>query len=240
MQGRVFFFVLPPLMMRASFKKRRLLYYTEKAMKFSIIIPAHNSAAYIRKALASVRSQQFKDYELIVICDACTDNTEEIAREYGAIIEAVNFECDGPARSRGLDLASGEWILFMDDDDWWLHEFVLNLLAEQTSLAGADVLCFSFIFRGIGYATPTGNAGSLWPAVWNKCWRRSCIGDTRFPNIQAESDFAFHKAMMAKPIRIALWDMPLYYYNYMRPGSQTYGLRQPAMAKKESEDLTPG
>ena len=221
MQGRVFFFVLPPFMMRASFKKRRLLYYTEKAMKFSIIIPAHNSAAYIRKALASVRSQQFKDYELIVICDACTDNTEEIAREYGAIIEAVNFGCDGPARSRGLDLASGEWILFMDDDDWWLHEYVLWQLDKKLREHNdaMDVLCFSFIFKGWGYAAPNGNRGNHFCAVWNKCWKRYSIGSTRFPNIPCCSDLHFHQAMFAKGLQIIDWDMPMYYYNFMRPGS---------------------
>ena len=52
-------------------------------MKFSIIIPAHNSAGYIQNALDSVAEQTFTDYELIVVCDSCTDNTEEIAKEYG-------------------------------------------------------------------------------------------------------------------------------------------------------------
>ena len=51
-------------------------------MMFSIIIPAHNAAEYIRKGLDSIKSQSYKDYELIVVCDACTDNTEAIAREY--------------------------------------------------------------------------------------------------------------------------------------------------------------
>ena len=53
-------------------------------MKFSIIIPAHNAAEHIQNALDSVTEQTFTDYELIVICDSCTDNTEQIAKEYGA------------------------------------------------------------------------------------------------------------------------------------------------------------
>ena len=51
-------------------------------MKFSIIIPAYNSAGYIRKALDSVKAQSCKDYELIVVCDSCGDDTEQIAKEY--------------------------------------------------------------------------------------------------------------------------------------------------------------
>ena len=49
---------------------------------FSVIVPAHNSAAWIRKGLDSIRAQVWDNYELIVVCDACTDNTAEIAREY--------------------------------------------------------------------------------------------------------------------------------------------------------------
>lgn len=98
-------------------------------MKFSIIIPAYNSAGYIRKALDSIQIQSFTDYELIVVCDSCTDDTRAIAEEYGAKVEEVDCHCDGGTRNRGLDIAQGEWILFMDDDDWWLHEYVLEQLA---------------------------------------------------------------------------------------------------------------
>ena len=100
-------------------------------MKFSIIIPAHNAAEHIQNALDSVTEQTFTDYELIVICDSCTDNTEQIAKEYGAITEKVAYHCDGPTRSRGLDIAKGDWILFMDDDDWWLHEYVLEQINSK-------------------------------------------------------------------------------------------------------------
>ena len=49
--------------------------------------------------------------------------------------------------------------------------------------------------------------------------RRSLIGDTRFPNVYSISDAYFHGEMMAKNPRIRTWDMPMYYYNYLRPGS---------------------
>ena len=49
---------------------------------FSVIVPEHNSAEFMRKGLDSIRDQSFTDYELIVVCDACSDNTAEIAREY--------------------------------------------------------------------------------------------------------------------------------------------------------------
>lgn len=188
-------------------------------MRFSIIIPAHNSEDYIVNALDSIREQTFTDYELIVICDSCTDDTELVAKSYDAITKSISFGCDGPARSIGLDMARGEWVLFMDDDDWWLHEYVLEQIDRKLKECDADILAFSFIWRGVKYATPMSNAGTLYPSVWNKVWSREFIGDTRFPNVYSISDAYFHDEMMAKDPRIEVWDMPMYYYYYLRPGS---------------------
>jgi glycosyltransferase involved in cell wall biosynthesis len=191
-------------------------------VRFSIIIPAYNSEKFIRKALDSIKQQEFKDYELIVVCDSCEDATEEIAKEYGAITKNVHFHCDGPARSEGIEMATGDYILFMDDDDWWLHEYVLTQLDQKLKdLNNPDVLCFSFIFKHWMYASPRGNDGKRWIATWNKCWKRKFIGDTRFPNIQSKSDVYFHNTMMNKRGTWIDWDMPMYYYNYLRDGSQT-------------------
>jgi len=192
--------------------------------RFSIIIPAYNAEDRIRKALDSIRDQSFKDYELIVVCDSCKDKTAEIARLYGAKVFEAEYHNDGLSRDRGLDEATGKWILFMDDDDWWLHEFVLGQIDEKLREHNdkMDVLCFSFIFKGWKYAKPNGNRGGHFCAVWNKCWKRSVIGNTRFPNIPCSSDLHFHREMFAKGLQIIDWDMPIYYYNYLRPGSITY------------------
>lgn len=193
-------------------------------MRFSIIIPAYNAEHHITKALDSIKQQTFKDYELIVVCDSCTDQTEALAKSYGAKTVKVDFHNDGLSRSKGLDLATGEWVLFMDDDDWWLHEYVLAQLNDKLKeLHDIDILAFSFIFKHWKYASPTGNTGykygNHWIAVWSKCWRRKFIGDTRFPKVYACSDKYFNEAMMKKNPRIYDWDMPMYYYNYLRPGS---------------------
>ena len=189
-------------------------------MKFSIIIPAHNSSAFIRKALDSIKSQTFKDYELIVICDSCDDDTEQIAREYGAYTEKVGFSRDGLTRNRGLEKATGDWVLFMDDDDWWLHEYVLQQISDKLDEnPNIDVLAFSFIFKGWMYATPRAPWGGYWVAVWSKCWRRDFIRNCRFSNEWSISDVQFHKQALAKNPRVLEWDMPMYYYNYLRPGS---------------------
>lgn len=189
-------------------------------MRFSIIIPAYNAEDRIRKCLDSVKSQVFTDYELIVVCDSCTDRTVEIAKEYGAKVEIVNYHQDGFTRNRGLDVAQGEWVLFLDDDDWWLHEYVLTLLNDKINEnPGYDIIAFSFIFKYWKYATPTGNRGKRWIACWSKCWRREFIGNTRFSDSWSISDVHFNDRMMAKNPKILDWDILMYYYNYLRPGS---------------------
>lgn len=189
-------------------------------MKFSIIIPAHNASGHIRKGLDSIKSQTFTDYELIVVCDSCTDDTEQIAKEYGARTEAVSFHGDGPTRNRGIELATGDWVLFMDDDDWWMHEYVLQQLADQLR-DYMDILCFSFIFRHLGYAAPVRKCnGQHWIACWCKCYKRTAIGDARFSDIKdGSADVQFFNQMFGKGLRIYDWDMPLYYYNYWREDS---------------------
>ena len=183
---------------------------------FSVIVPEHNSAAFMEKGLQSIRDQTFMDYELIVICDACTDNTAEIARKYTDKVLEINAQRCGLARNAGLDAAKGEWVLFMDDDDYFLHEYVFEMLAGVVGENEEDLLAFSFIMKGKGYCRNM--PGRLWPAIWNKVWRRSFIGDTRFPDWKHSDDAGFARETHGRA-KIAYWDMPMYYYNYMREGS---------------------
>lgn len=183
---------------------------------FSVIVPAHNAAEYIGKGLQSIAEQTFTDYELIVVCDACTDITERIARNFTDKVYCVDFHRDGLTRNVGLDHATGEWILFMDDDDWWLHEYAFQMIADRIGRHGEDIMLFDFIWKGIGYAA---QGPKVYYAVWNKCWRREFIGDTRFTGVKYTSDKEFHNAMFAKRPTVSLLNSPLIYYNFMRPGS---------------------
>lgn len=190
--------------------------------RFSIIIPAFNSENYIRKALDSVDEQRFKNYELIVVCDSCHDRTVSIAKRYTDLVYEVEFGNDGPTRNYGIEHANGEYILFLDDDDWFLHEYVLHLLDYMLDQDDnpPDILAFGFIWKHVGYCRNL--IDNMYIATWNKCWRREAIGETRFSNKHMASDEDFHNAMMKKDLKIICWDMPMYYYNFLREGSQTY------------------
>lgn len=190
-------------------------------MKFSVIVPAHNSAEFIRVCLDSIKNQSFKDYELIVVCDACEDNTEEIAREYTKNVISVDVRSDGLARNAGLDIAKGDWVLFIDSDDWWLHEFVFEQLAGQVGRREEDILIFDFVWKHIGVVGARSSKGTLYTHCTNKCWNRKFIGKTRFPSKYVANDASFCEQMMSKNPKIFEWDMPLYYYNYLRDGSKS-------------------
>lgn len=89
---------------------------------FSVIIPTHNRAHVLGRAIDSVLSQSFQNFELIVIDDGSTDNTDEILLKYTNKIHITKIENSGvsAARNRGVDLANGQWICFLDSDDEWL------------------------------------------------------------------------------------------------------------------------
>ena len=186
---------------------------------FSVIVPAHNSAGYLGRGLRTIKDQSFTDYELIVVADACDDRTAKVANFYTDKIIETNYGMDGLARNAGIDAAEGHWLIFMDDDDWFLHEFVFQQLHDAAVDTDADMLVFDFIWKGRGYFRNAGGKTNI--AVWSKCWRRSFVGDTRFPAIPFTSDEPFMQEIIAKKPRALFLGVPMYYYNYMRKGSQT-------------------
>lgn len=190
-------------------------------MRFSVIMPCHNSAERIRKPLDSIRGQTLTDYELIVVCDACDDNTKEIAESYGAITLEVDYRTPGLTKNAGIDIARGEYILFMNDDDYYLHERVFEMLSAQLTINEPDVMCFGFIMGYLGYRKALGNNGALFPGDTLKAWKRQAIGGTRFNEQTVTHDLDFLRAMSKKNLTFNIWDEPLYYHDYMRPGSIT-------------------
>ena len=190
---------------------------------FTVIMPVHNSAGFMRKALDSIAEQSFVDYELIVVADACSDDSADIARGYGATVLEVNYETDGLARNDALDIAQGEYILFIDSDDWFLHEYVFEEIAGFTERHKEDVILCSFVWKDRGY---TRQMNQHYIAIWNKVWKRSFIGETRFPSRKYWNDVDFDKAMFDKRPNVISWDFPIYYYNYMFEGSNSWKQRE--------------
>jgi glycosyltransferase involved in cell wall biosynthesis len=110
-------------------------------MKISIVIPVYNCARWIRSAIQSAIDQTWPDKEIVVVDDGSTDGTPEICREFGKQLIFLTQDHRGgnAARNLGLARATGEWIQFLDADDYLLPEKLVSQLS--TSRNDADVLC---------------------------------------------------------------------------------------------------
>lgn len=192
-------------------------------MMFSVIVPAYNSASFIHKCLESIKRQTFTDYELIVVCDRCNDDTEVIAKSFGAKTIEVNYGRDGLSRDKGLSMATGDWILFCDDDDWFVHEFAFQQIADVIKGQDIDIVAFGYLCKGHGYVSPTHDT-IFTPGkahVWSNAWRRSAVAGANFGDAVFCSDTYFIRDVKRRTMRYVILDMPIYYYNFKRKGSQT-------------------
>lgn len=105
-----------------------MLSYKSKNPAVSVIIPTYNRAKLLPRAIKSVLNQTYQDFELIVVDDASTDNTEKVVKEFqekdGRIryIQYKKNKGGSAARNSGIKAAKGEYIAFQDSDDEWLPE----------------------------------------------------------------------------------------------------------------------
>jgi len=108
--------------------------------RVSVIMPCFNGARFLSEAIESVLGQSFWNVELIVIDDGSTDSSLAILKSYGSRITVIEQSRRGPypARNAGLRLASGEFVAFLDSDDWW-HPEALQKMRDALVSRGADL-----------------------------------------------------------------------------------------------------
>lgn len=92
--------------------------------KFSIVIPVYNVEKYLKRTLDSVFNQTYQDFEVIVVNDGCTDKSMNIAKKYKVKIIDNQRVGVSEARNIGAKQASGEYLLFLDSDDYWDKELL--------------------------------------------------------------------------------------------------------------------
>ena len=92
--------------------------------KYSIIIPVYNVEKYIERCLKSVFTQSEQDFEVIVIDDDCTDNSMAIAKKFDVKIIKTKHVSVSEARNIGVKHAKGEYLIFLDSDDYWNEDLL--------------------------------------------------------------------------------------------------------------------
>lgn len=125
-------------------------------MRFSVVIPLFNKAPYIKKALESVIGQTFRDFELIVVDDGSTDDSLCVARETlgssSIKYRLIHQENSGvsTARNNGVAASHGDYICFLDADDWWAPSFLdrMDGFIEMYPDAGIYGTNYYIISRG--------------------------------------------------------------------------------------------
>ena len=242
-------------------------------MKFSVIIPLYNKAPYIRKALESVFAQTYTDYELIVVDDGSTDDSACIVQQFiderlkvkgeetsGAVTSTYNLSPItyklsvrlitqsnagvSAARNAGVATSSGDYIAFLDADDWWEPTYLEKMaqLIEDYSEAGLYASNYYYHKDGVNIIKvdiPTGYFN--YPKEYFKNFAMPVwTGATMIPRnvydemggfplgIKLGEDFLLW-AKIALRYKVAFLNQPLAYYNNTLPPNYraTYHLHKP-------------
>ena len=194
------------------------------SLSVSIIIPTYNSAAYLDNALKSIQQQTLLDYEVIVVDAGSDDGTKDICLSYDERFkfhELINSK-QGEARNKGIDLAKGKYLLFLDSDDVFADEGILKKIISYSAITDADFYNFSVSFLENGHELKCIRVPNytlvcrnkilrnalrgihVHTIPWNKLYKRSFLIDNSiyFPNLKEQEDmvFALECAMMAREV----------------------------------------
>lgn len=201
----------------------------------SIILPVYNTSPYLEECLNSIQSQSFKDYELICIDDGSSDNSYEILKKYENIIEnckVIYQDNQGVAKARNVALSNvtGDYIVFIDSDDYIEPNYLERLYNESCNTNADVVICnFYKYYDNLNLKLPViyKKASGLYSShdilkslipdnlihsyLWNKLWKKELFDNIEFPNIKYE-DISIMCDLFYKAKKVSIINDTLYYY----------------------------
>lgn len=204
-------------------------------MLLSVIIPIYNVDKYIRECFDSILSQEFADIEFICIDDGSTDTSGHICDEYAArdtrfIVKHTTNQGVSAARNLGLSLAQGEYIAWIDPDDYIATDWLSNI-TQTIREYNCDILVFDYIRvknnqtiikqyrKKSGYVDQLQFLSDITDdqiienQLWQKVFKRELFHDIRFPtNITCMEDYAILPFLIEKANTVFYLREPLYYY----------------------------
>ncbi|MGM9994047.1 MAG: glycosyltransferase family 2 protein [Candidatus Avigastranaerophilus sp.] len=222
-----------------------------KKPEISVIIPVYNVEKYLRQCLDSVLNQTFSNIEIICVNDGTKDNSGKILEEYkrkDSRIKIVNKQNGGlsSARNAGMKIAEGEFISFIDSDDWvdctMLEKLYNSMVSLDTDISICAVHQFDEKTQKIDDSNPYYTLGyfdetfdnkvfsykdvrpfimDVCVMAWNKLYRRSLIDrcNAQFPDGKIFEDGPFFFSIFFKTNRVSIVRDFLYFYRVNREGS---------------------
>lgn len=206
------------------------------AEKISVIVPVYNVEKYLHKCINSILDQTYRNLEIILIDDGSTDNSGKICDEYALKderIKVIHKENGGlsSARNAGLDICSGDYIGFVDSDDYIaedMYEYLyVNLIKNNADIAMCNYFSVSEnrkITKVLKIKTFVTNkkedilkenlnyAFNAYPAVWNKLFKKYIFLKLRFPNGKCCEDNFILLESIDKLNRYIYLEQAKYYY----------------------------
>ncbi len=208
-------------------------------IKVSVIIPIYNVELYISECIDSVLNQNFSHFEILLINDGSTDSSLAICEKYAKIdsrIKVYNKKNGGisSARNYGMDKAQGEYIIFLDSDDFWLNDNALEQLVAAADDTDADLVRGEYHEFKDGEICPNNftyqRKGSLSVEsisefltnsitsgffIWLYLFRRKSINKLRFDEEQKfQEDIEFTLRLFANPLKCVY--LPFVFYAYRK------------------------
>lgn len=185
-------------------------------MKLSIITSYYNSLEYT-KSLADILVPQLRDgVEWIVVDDGTGDDLSFLSSEYVKILYLpVNSGCAGVPRNKGLDIAQGEYITFVDSDDLVSVDFVDKILEKIES--GFDYCLMSW--KSDKFSVDVTQGRPEWNcSVWGIVYNCELIGGTRFSDLRIGEDYGFNRDVLNDNAYCEIIPEFLYYYRSNEKG----------------------
>ncbi|MFD1040618.1 glycosyltransferase family 2 protein [Virgibacillus byunsanensis] len=205
-----------------------------KQPEISIIVPVYNSSPYIRKCIESIQVQTFKNFELILVNDGSIDQSGDICDQYArndSRIKVVHKENGGvsSARNAGLNIAKGEFISFVDGDDW-IYKDMFEKLYNLCRKSESDISICS-IYRELNgdivhikreeLVKEMDNIEAMKQlftgkyfrfAVWAKLYKKHCFNDIRYPEDRRLDDLPTTYKVVSKANKVVYTNYTGYIY----------------------------
>ena len=204
---------------------------------FSIVVPVHNVGQYLTVCLDSMLAQSFRDWECLCTDDGSQDSSDLILDSYARrdsrfrIVHQPNAGVSG-ARNRSLDRVCGQWVGFLDGDDWLARDWCVHVFGLINTFSGIDFIRFG-IKQKKGLRRLTGSAAAefalvmLRDAVWLFVCKTEIIRRVRFQRgLRVGEDWLFGLQAGLKASQVLICDYNGYGYR-ARSGSATRQNRKP-------------